>query len=189
MLYDKWTARKHLMGKVHEKTSEQADEILNCDTNIQIETVNTEQEALQSSPVISQTFSKKEEIIEESSLEENDPDKIGCPICSKMWHRSNLRNHLFYGHHMKTTEVQEVLLKLADPDSQSVKFDATMERTPCPMCERSFKVERTYKVSLYIISIKHWYNARRHLREHHNIEHSETVKMIRPPSEKKRKVK
>ena len=37
-----------------------------------------------------------------------DPDKIGCPICSKQWHRSNLRNHLFYGHHMKTSEVQEV---------------------------------------------------------------------------------
>ena len=77
----------------------------------------------------------------------SDPDKISCPICAKMWHKSNLRNHLFYGHHMKTTEVEHVLIKLKNPSINHPKPEpAQTERTPCPKCDRSFK---------------HWYNARR----------------------------
>ena len=79
-----------------------------------------------------------------------DPDKISCPICAKMWHKSNLRNHLFYGHHMKTTEVEHVLIKLKNPSIDHPKPEpAQTERTPCPKCDRSFK---------------HWYNARRYVK-------------------------
>ena len=39
---------------------------------------------------------------------------------------------------MKTGEVEQVLLKLKDPMAASEPKE--IERTPCPMCDRSFKV-------------------------------------------------
>ena len=39
---------------------------------------------------------------------------------------------------MKTGEVEQVLLKLKDPLAASEPKE--IERTPCPMCDRSFKV-------------------------------------------------
>lgn len=39
---------------------------------------------------------------------------------------------------MKTGEVEQVLLKLKDPLAPSEPKE--IERTPCPMCDRSFKV-------------------------------------------------
>ena len=77
--------------------------------------------------------------VPDAKIQKTDPDKIACPICRKLWHKSNLRNHLFYGHHMKTSEVEAVLIKLKDPNSNA-KETAVNERTPCPLCERSFKV-------------------------------------------------
>lgn len=69
-----------------------------------------------------------------------EPDKIGCPICSKFWDKTTLRNHLFYGHHMKTSEVEAILMRLKDPNSSPKQETVVNERTPCPMCDRSFKV-------------------------------------------------
>ena len=43
---------------------------------------------------------------------------------------------------MKTGEVEQVLLKLKDPLAASEPKE--IERTPCPMCERSFKVTIRY---------------------------------------------
>ena len=71
---------------------------------------------------------------------QKDPDTIACPICHKDWHKSNLRNHLFYGHHMKTAEVEAALLKLRNPKSGLKTESIKNDRTPCPLCERSFKV-------------------------------------------------
>jgi len=195
ILYDKWTARKHLMGKFHSKTAEEADVLLsqalpssrkplpavtssvskyakNTTSNIKTEVLG-KPEAKKSKEVVVKPAKQplaKISIEPKAKIEADvtDPDKISCPICKKLWHKSNLRNHLFYGHHMKTGEVEQVLLKLKDP--LAVNEPKEIERTPCPMCDRSFK---------------HWYNARRHLREHHSINHDETVRIIRPPSEKK----
>lgn len=74
------------------------------------------------------------------SINQKDPDTIACPICHKDWHKSNLRNHLFYGHHMKTAEVEAALLKIRNPKSGLKTESIKNDRTPCPLCERSFKV-------------------------------------------------
>jgi len=49
---------------------------------------------------------------------------------------------------MKTGEVEQVLLKLKDPLAASEPKE--IERTPCPMCDRSFKV--TIRQMIYGIS-------------------------------------
>ena len=121
------------MGKVHGKTPEEADALLRptmnkikseYDEEVRNETKKAQTNDQQPAP---QNGHK------EQSDGCGDPDKIACPICAKMWHKSNLRNHLFYGHHMKTSEVEHVLIKLKNPLIEHPKAESIQtERTPCP---------------------------------------------------------
>lgn len=100
----------------------------------------TKKEKRKSIDSIGPTIEPKISKVLPAKVSSNDPDKIACPICAKLWHKSNLRNHLFYGHHMKTSEVEAVLIRLKDPNSIAKQETTVNERTPCPLCDRSFKV-------------------------------------------------
>ena len=118
------------MGKMHGKTAEEADALLKPTMN----KIKSEYEESVRNDVIKEQSEQPQPTV--NSVREDgygDPDKIACPICAKMWHKSNLRNHLFYGHHMKTSEVEHVLIKLKNPSVDHPKAESIQtERTPCP---------------------------------------------------------
>ena len=125
------------MGKVHGKTPEEADALLKPTMNkIKSEYDEEVRNDTKKSQTNNQQAPPQNGHKEQSDKQSDgfgDPDKISCPICAKMWHKSNLRNHLFYGHHMKTSEVEHVLIKLKNPLVDHSKVETTpTERTPCP---------------------------------------------------------
>ena len=154
ILYDRWTARRHLV-KLHGKAGPEADKILAQfggamttsppATPIPTQKKESKKEKRKSIDIAGPSgcvpIEPKISKLTPAKVSPTDPEKIACPMCKKLWHKSNLRNHLFYGHHMKTSEVEAVLIRLKDPNSVTKHETVVNERTPCPLCERSFKVK------------------------------------------------